>query len=118
MFVRSSGLAFSRIFLGLFGGGFVSLLVSSLVGSVLGVSMLAQKVKVGWQARLKNINFSSIKQVGKKYLHFPMFEGVGLFCSELAERLPVVVLGYVFGYAGAGQYAIALLIVVRRLESL
>ena len=47
-----------------------------------------------------------------------MFEGVGLFCSELAERLPAVVLGYVFGYAGAGQYAIALLIVVRRLESL
>ena len=49
----------------------------------------------------------------RKYRAFPANEGTGEFCSVLTDRLPVVLLGYSFGPAAAGYYAIALLVVSR-----
>ena len=112
-FTRAAGLVFSRILFGVLNLSVAGLLLSSLVGSIFGLSRLFQRTRSHWNKDLRSMSMSAGISTARKYRAFPANEGTGEFCSVLTDRLPVVLLGYSFGPAAAGYYAIALLVVSR-----
>lgn len=112
-FGRSCALASSRVVLGVVEGGVLGLLLAAVLGSVFGLyTLIIKTIKLFNRGSTQAVDWA-IGATMRKYKEYPLNEGGGMLFGVLADRLPVLILGYFFGAAAAGQYALALLVMNR-----
>ncbi len=112
-FGRSLALASSRVVLGVVEGGVLGLLLAAVLGSVFGLHNLILKTIRLFKSGSTQAFDWAIGTTLRKYKEYPMNEGGGMLFGVLADRLPVLIMGFFFGAAAAGQYALALLVMNR-----
>ncbi|ROR07684.1 lipopolysaccharide biosynthesis protein [Erwinia sp. JUb26] len=95
------------------GGGMLAPLPVTLVG-ITAVGYLLQALqffgralKAGLRVKSRTFRFSRIKRVARHYYDFPLFRTPQALVNSLSQSLPVFIIGYYFGAAEAGFYALA-----------
>ena len=103
--IRSLSSSGMQIGFGLFRGGSVWLIVSSILADIFASVNLARVVVRDVWASRRDIEWPLMKRLAREYRDFPMYSASMNVINALSMGLPVLLLTHYFGIAVAGAYA-------------
>ncbi|MFP4698647.1 MAG: lipopolysaccharide biosynthesis protein [Eubacteriales bacterium] len=100
-----------KVILGLIGFGAPGLIVGNIVKESAGIYTLSKPLRTLEKKYFNTINMNSIKKAAIRYKDFPLFNLPSHFLSNLATKLPIVFLGFLYGAEIVGLFGLANIIV-------
>lgn len=101
---KSASTSLSQVGIGMFGGGVFGLIAGFIIGELVSVLLLATDMVKQRKLLRSSLNVSKVFDLGKRYRNFPIFDLPSATINVMANQLPNILLGTLFGPAYAGFY--------------
>jgi O-antigen/teichoic acid export membrane protein len=105
--IRSVSLSSTQIIFGLFGFGYIGLIIGEIIGRVFGNLRLFNTIKIELIKNMKLITFNNIKSTAIEFQDYPKFTAPAWFMNNAVIHIIPIFIIYEYGLLIAGMYFIA-----------
>ncbi|WP_175640178.1 lipopolysaccharide biosynthesis protein [Metabacillus schmidteae] len=104
--VRTFGKEFSMTSLGLLNTGSIGLLISQIIGQILGLNRQSKSLKK-YITKILSVSKTNMLKVAKLYIKQPLYSVPAIFANNFSYSSINLFVGYLFGLTTLGYYAIS-----------
>jgi len=101
---QNVGMVIIQLILGLFKLCPLGLLVGHLFGQIAGINSLSKNIKSVYGKLINQIDNQLIKELAKRYRHFPLYQTPALLLNNLGLQLPALLLAIFYEARVAGYF--------------